>query len=120
MKKVLSVLAIAAAVAVLGCATVYAATPGTLSYLFGRQESASREELYSEAESLPEDERDEFLAENGVGEEPYSEEAAAGYSYVEGLRHGASYRQGEDSERGQDVSGCGYLTGQQRGASCQK
>ncbi len=90
------------------------------SYLAGQQRSANRNDLYAQAEQLPEEERDAFLAENGIGETPWSEEAAESYSYVAGQQRGASYRQSDDSERTQDVSGYGYLTGQERGASYHK
>ncbi len=90
------------------------------SYITGQQRSTERNDLYAQAEELPEDEQDAFLAENGIGETPWSEEAAASYSYVGGQQRGASYRQSDDSERTQDISGYGYLTGQQRGASYHK
>ena len=51
--------------------------PSEYSYLAGQQRSTSRNDLYAQAEQLPEEERDDFLAENGIGETPYSEEAAA-------------------------------------------
>lgn len=89
------------------------------SYALGQENSGARNGLYAEAETLPEDERDEFLAENGIGEEPYSEEAAANYSYHAGQERGSSYRQSDDSERTQDAAGYGYVAGQQRGASYQ-
>ncbi len=87
------------------------------SYLTGQQNSTDRNDLYAQAEELPEDEQDAFLAENGIGETPWSEDAAASYSYVGGQQRGASYRQGEDADGTQDMSGYSYLTGQQRGAS---
>ena len=90
------------------------------SYLTGQQRSANRNDLYAQAEQLPEEERDAFLAKNGVGETPYSEEAAESYSYVAGRQRGAYYQQSDDSERTQNVSDYGYLTGQQRGNSYHK
>ena len=90
------------------------------SYLTGQQNSTTRNDLYAQAEELPEDEQDAFLAENGIGETPWSEEAAASYSYVGGQQRGASYRQGDDADSTQDMSGYSYLTGQQRGASYHK
>lgn len=90
------------------------------SYLTGRQNSTNRNDLYAQAEELPEDQRDAFLAENGVGETPWSEDAAASYSYVGGQQRGASYRQGDDADSAQDMSGYSYLTGQQRGSSYHK
>ena len=90
------------------------------SYLTGQQRSTKRNDLYVQAEQLPEEERDAFLAENGVGETPYSQEAAESYSYVAGQQRGASYRQSDDNERTQDVADYGYLTGQERGASYQR
>ena len=90
------------------------------SYLTGQQNSTTRNDLYAQAEKLPEDEQDAFLAENGIGETPWSEEAAASYSYVGGQQRGASYRQNDDADSTQDMSGYSYLTGQQRGASYHK
>ena len=90
------------------------------SYLTGRQNSTNRNDLYTQAEELPEDEQDAFSAENGVGETPWSEEAAASYSYVGGRQRGASYRQDDDGDSAQDMSGYSYLIGQQRGASYHK
>ena len=90
------------------------------SYLTGQQNSTTRNDLYAQAEELPEDEQDAFLAENGIGETPWSEEAAASYSYVGGQQRGASYRQNDDADSTQDMSGYSYLTGQQRGASYHK
>ncbi len=122
-----------AAVLSIGCVTAFAAgadeeagaeepapaqsEPG---YLTGQRRSAARNELYAQAAELPEEEQDAFLAENGIADTPYSEEAAESYSYVTGRQRGASFRQSDDSERTQDVSGYGYLTGQQRGASYAK
>ncbi len=90
------------------------------SYLTGQQNSANRNDLYAEAQELPEDEQDAYLMENGIGETPWSEEAAASYSYVGGQQRGASYRQDDDADSTQDMSGYSYLTGQQRGASYHK
>lgn len=100
--------------------TAFAAGSDAYSYLAGQQRSAARNDLYAQAAELPEEERDDFLAENGIGEIPWSEEAAAAYSYVSGRQRGASYRQSDDTERAQDTSGYSYLTGQQRGASYHK
>lgn len=116
MKKFVAVTAALAAV-IVGGATVFAAGSEGYSYLAGQENSARRNELYSEAEALPEDEREEFLNQNGIAEEPYSEEAAAGYSFNAGRERGASYRQDSDEVRTQDVSGYSFLIGQQRGAS---
>ena len=90
------------------------------SYLTGQQNSANRNDLYAEAQELPEDEQDAYLMENGIGETPWSEEAAASYSYVGGQQRGASYRQNDDADSTQDMSGYSYLTGQQRGDSYHK
>ena len=122
MKKKTIVLSAAAAVLILtvGCVTAFAAEPDGYSYLTGQQNSTNRNDLYAQAEELPEDERDAFLAEHGIGETPWSEEAAASYSYVGGRQRGASYRQGDDGDSTQDMSGYSYLTGQQRGASYHK
>ncbi len=118
MKKKSIVITAVAAVFVLsaGCSTAFAAEYDAFGYLIGRQRSASRNELYAQAEELPEEEQDAFLAENGIGETPYSEEAAAAYSYVGGQQRGASYRQGDDDGTW-DMSGYSYQTGQQRGSS---
>lgn len=90
------------------------------SYITGQQRSTERNDLYAQAQELPKDEQDAFLAENGVGETEWSEDTAESYSYVAGQQRGASYRQSDDSERTQDTSDYGYLTGQQRGASYHK
>ena len=121
MKKKRIVIIAVAAVFVLsaGCMTAFAAESDAFSYLIGRQHSTSRNELYAQAEELPEEEQDAFLAENGIGETPYSEEAAASYSYVTGQQRGASYRQGGDDGTW-DMSGYSYQAGQQRGASYHK
>ena len=113
MKKVLSVLAVAAAIVVLGCVTVFAVDSEAFGYLAGRQRSTARADLYAGAETLPEDEREEFLAENGIGEEPYSEEAAANYSYVGGQAVGSQYE--DDTE---DKTGYSYVTGQEISSTC--
>ena len=136
MKKkmiVLSAVAVALVLSV-GCVSAFAAENDSdvtdapseaedetaYSYLTGQRNSTNRNDLYAQAEELPEDQRDAFLAENGIGETPWSEEAAASYSYVGGLQRGASYRQGDDADSTQDMSGYSYLTGQQRGASYHK
>ena len=93
---------------------------GAYSYVAGRQRSTGRNDLYAQAGQLPEEERDAFLAENGIGETSWSEEAAASYSYVGGQQRGASYRQDDDADGTQDRSGYSYVTGQQRGASYHK
>ena len=90
------------------------------SYITGQQNSTNRNDLYTQAEELPEDEQDAFLAENGIGETPWSEEAAASCSYVGGQQRGASYRQGDDGDGTWDMSGYSYQAGQQRGASYHK
>lgn len=122
MKKKTIVMSTVAAAFILanGCMTACAAEADAPSYLAGQQSSAARNRLYAQAEQLPEEERDAFLAENGIGETPYSEEAAASYSYVAGQKRGSSYRQSDDAERTQDTSGYGYLIGQKRGASYQQ
>ena len=122
MKKKTIVLSAVAAALILtvGCVTAFAAESDGYSYLTGQQNSINRNDLYAQAELLPEEERDAFLAENGIGETPWSEEAAASYSYVGGRQRGASYRQGDDGDSTQDMSGYSYLTGQQRGASYHK
>lgn len=136
MKKKTIILSAVAAAFVLsvGCVSAFAAGSDTeaadgpseakdesaYSYLTGRQNSTTRNNLYTQAEELPEDEQDAFLAENGVGETPWSEEAAASYSYVGGRQRGASYRQDDDGDSAQDMSGYSYLTGQQRGSSYHK
>ena len=119
-KTIVTTAVVAALVLSVGCVTAFAAESDAFSYLTGRQRSTSRNELYAQAEELPEDERDAFLAENGIGETLWSEEAAASYSYVGGQQRGASYRQDDDADSTQDMSGYSYLTGQQRGASYHK
>ena len=124
MKKktiVLSLSAVAAALALsVQCVSASAAESDAFSYLTGQQRSTARNELYAQAAQLPEEEQDAFLAENGIGETPWSEEAAASYSYVAGRQRGASYRQDDDADSTQDMSGYSYLTGQQRGSSYHK
>ena len=121
MKKRIVLPAVAAALALsFGCVTAFAAGDEGFSYLAGRQRSAARNELYAQAAELPEDERDAFLAENGVGETPWSEDAAASYSYLAGQQRGASFRQDEDADDARDTSGYSYLAGQQRGGSYHK
>ena len=136
MKKkmiVLSAVAVALVLSV-GCVSAFAAGNDSdaadapseaeeetaYSYLTGQRSSTTRNDLYAQAEELPEDQRDAFLAENGIGETPWSEDAAASYSYVGGQQRGASYRQGDDADGRWDMSGYSYLTGQQRGASYHK
>ncbi len=136
MKKKMIVLSAVAAALVLsvGCVSAFAAGNDSdaadapseaeeetaYSYLTGQQNSTNRNDLYAQAEELPEEEQDAFLAENGIGETPWSEDAAASYSYVGGQQRGSSYRQGDDADSTQDMSGYSYLTGQQRGASYHK
>ncbi len=124
MKKktiVLSLSAVAAALVLsMQCVPASAAESDAFSYLTGQQRSTARNELYAQAAQLPEEEQDAFLAENGIGETPWSEEAAASYSYVAGRQRGASYRQDDDADSTQDMSGYSYLTGQQRGSSYHK
>ena len=120
MKKgtIVAMAASAALILSIGCATAFASESDAYSYLTGRQNSTGRNGLYAQAEQLPEEEQDAFLAENGIGETAYSAEAAASYSYVAGQQRGASYRQDDDEEDGtKDMSGYSYVTGQQRGAS---
>ena len=116
-KTIVTTAVVAALVLSVGCVTAFAAESDAFGYLTGRQRSTSRNELYEQAAELPEDEQDAFLAENGIGETPWSEEAAASYSYVGGQQRGASYRQDDDADSTQDMSGYSYLTGQQRGSS---
>ena len=117
-KKIIVTTAVAAALVLsVGCVTAFAAESDTFSYLSGQQRSTSRNELYAQAAELPDDEQSAFLAENGIGETPYSEDAAESYSYVSGQQRGASYRQDDDEDSKQDMSGYSYLIGQERGAS---
>lgn len=118
MKKRMVITSAAAAALILSvcCVNASAAESDAFSYLTGRQRSVMRNEVYAQAAQLPEEERDAFLAENGIGEIPYSEEAAASYSYIAGRQRGAAYRQSDDTERAQDTSGYSYITGQQRGS----
>ena len=119
-KPIITAAIAAALILTVGCVTAFAAESDGYSYLTGQQNSTNRNDLYAQAELLPEEERDAFLAEHGIGETPWSEEAAASYSYVGGRQRGASYRQGDDGDSTQDMSGYSYLTGQQRGASYHK
>ena len=120
MKKKMIVLVVAVLALAVGGVTAFAAENGAFSYLTGRQRSVARGELYAQADELPEDEQKAFLAENGIAETPWSEDAAASYSYVGGQQRGASYRQDDDADSTQDMSGYSYLTGQQRGSSYQQ
>ncbi len=119
-KTIVTTAVVAALVLSVGCVAAFAAESDAFSYLTGQQRSTERNEVYAQAAELPEDEQDAFLAENGIADTPYSEEAAASYSYVTGQQRGASYRQSDDSERTQNTSGYGYLTGQERGVSYHK
>ena len=83
-KTMIAIVVATALVLSVGCMTVFAAESDAFSYLTGRQRSTSRNDLYAQAEELPEDEQDAFLAENGIADTPWSEEAAASYSYVTG------------------------------------
>lgn len=103
-----------------GASDSVAADQSGYSYLAGRQRSVSRNDLYAQAEQLPEDEQDAFLAKYGIGETPYSEEAVASYGYVTGQKRGASYSQSDDSGSTQDTSGYSFRAGQMRGASYHK
>ena len=113
MKKILSIGAAVSAVAILCCTTAFA-VDGDFGYLKGKSRSSARADLYAAAEQLPEEDQDEYLAANGIGEEPYSEEAAANYSYVAGQKNGSQF---EDDDA--DKSGYSYLLGKERGASYQ-
>ena len=145
-KKTIVLSAVVTALVLVGCLTAYAAGSdgfsdltgrqrstaqnelyapdaedgSAYSYLTGQQNSANRNDLYAQAEELPEDEQNAFLAENGIGETPWSEEAAASYSYVGGQQRGASYRQDDDADASQDMSGYSYVGGQRRGSSYHK
>ena len=122
MKKkalVLSAVVMALVLSV-GGVTAFAAGSDGSSYLTGRQRSTERNEVYAQTAELPEDGRNAFLAENGIADTPYSEEAAASYSYVGGQQRGAFYRQDDDADGTQNMSGYSFRTGQQRGASCHK
>ena len=91
-RKPIITAAVAAALTLsVGCVTAFAAEPDGYNYLTGQQNSTNRNDLYAQAELLPEEERDAFLAEHGIGETPWSEDAAASYSYVSGRQRGASY-----------------------------
>ena len=111
-KTIVTTAVVAALVLSVGCVTAFAAESDAFSYLTGRQRSTSRNDLYAQAEELPEDEQDAFLEENGIADTPWSEEAAASYSYVIGQQVGSQYE--DDTEDGRAYS---YLTGQQVGAS---
>lgn len=125
-------------VAIIGCAVALVLSVGAFpafaaetatedaedsySYLAGQQRSQSRNALYAQAEEFAtEEERDAFLAANGIGETEWSEEAAANFSYVTGHQSGTSYRS-DDSEDNAipNAESYSYLTGQQRGSSYNK
>lgn len=94
------------------------AEAGNYSYLAGRQRSVSRNELYAQAALIEdEDERKEFLIENGIADTEYSEEAAASYSYVSGRERGAGYRSSDGTEQTETQSSYSYAAGRQRGSS---
>ncbi len=112
-KKTMALCAAAAALALsLGCVTAFASESDAFSYLTGRQRSTERNELYAQAAELPEEEQGAFLAEKGIADTPYSDEAAASYSYVTGQQAGSQYE--DDTE---DKTGYSYITGQETGAS---
>lgn len=130
MKKRVAMIACAmAAVLSLGTVTAFAAETtseasetSSYSYLAGQQRSQSRNGLYAQAAEIDsEEEREAFLAENGVNDTEWSEEAAAGFSYVAGRQRGASYRSDDTTENAaSDVGSYSYVTGQQRGSSYHK
>lgn len=73
-------------------ANAAAATPATsYSYLTGQKRSQQRNNLYAQTEGMTDEERAAFLAGYGIADTPWSEEAAAGYSYMTGKQRGASY-----------------------------
>ncbi|MGM9614375.1 MAG: hypothetical protein ACI3W7_02440 [Oscillospiraceae bacterium] len=129
MKKRVAMLACAIAVMLsLGTVTAFAAeTTGaepaaSYSYLAGQQRSQSRNALYAQAAEIEsEEERNAFLAENGINDTVWSEEAAANFSYAAGRLRGASYRSDDSTDNeNSDMSSYNYVTGQQRGSSYQK
>lgn len=88
------------------------------SYLSGQQRSTSRNELYTQAAAIEdEDKRKAFLVENGIADTEYSAEAAAAYSYVSGKERGVSYRSSDDTEQPEAQSGYSFAAGRQRGSS---
>ena len=129
MKKRVAMIACALAVMLsLGTVTAFAAEttseePATsYSYLAGQQRSQSRNDLYAQASEIEsEEERDAFLAENGINDTEWSEEAAANFSYVAGWQRGASYRSDDSTDNeNSNMSSYSYVTGQQRGSSYHK
>lgn len=91
-KKVFLTMAALSVLCSIGTVTAFAAEG--YSYLDGQQRSRNRTEAYREAEQFTTDEeRDEFLRSQGIGDTEYSEENAAAYSYVEGRRRGSGYHQ---------------------------
>ena len=114
MKKKTMALSVAAAALALsmGCVTAFASESDAFSYLTGKQRSTERNELYAQAAELPEEEQGAFLAEKGIADTAYSEEAAASYSYVTGQQVGSQYE--DDTE---DKTGYSYITGQEIGPS---
>ena len=129
MKKRVTTFACAMAVMFsLGTVTAFAAettseVPVTAySYLAGQQRSQSRNNLYAQAAEIEsEEERDAFLAENGINDTEWSEETAAGFSYVAGRQRGASYRSDDSTDNENlNMGSYNYVTGQQRGSSYQR
>ena len=131
MKKRVAMFACAMVVILsLGTVTAFAAettseepaTSYTYSYLAGQQRSQSRNDLYAQASEIEsEEERDAFLAENGINDTEWSEEAAANFSYVAGWQRGASYRSDDSTDNeNSNMSSYSYVTGQERGSGYHK
>ncbi|MGN1073740.1 MAG: hypothetical protein ACI4QB_02005, partial [Eubacteriales bacterium] len=89
------------------------------SYLAGQNASVSRNEAYAQAQTIAdEDARSAFLAGLGIGDTPWSEEAAASFSYVAGRQRGASFRTDAANDNTfADMGSYAFAAGQQRGGS---
>ncbi|MGN0999525.1 MAG: hypothetical protein ACI4PO_08235 [Faecousia sp.] len=98
----------------LSAVTVTAFADESYSFTAGQQRSQSRNSIYAQAMQIEdEEERKAFLAEHGITDIQWSEEAAAAYSYVGGRLRGSMYQSDDNA----DSSAYGYVTGQQRGSS---
>ncbi|MGN1082350.1 MAG: hypothetical protein ACI4SJ_02300 [Candidatus Avispirillum sp.] len=92
------------------------------SFTAGQQRSRRRNELYAQASEIEsEEERNAFLAENGIADTEWSEEAAANFCYAAGRLRGASFRSDDSNDNeNSNMSSYNFVTGQQRGSGYQK
>ncbi|MGN0299215.1 MAG: hypothetical protein ACI4C1_08570 [Lachnospiraceae bacterium] len=119
-KKIVATAAVMVALLSLGSVTTFAAE--NYSYLTGQERSGNRIEVYAQAESFAtEEEAQVYLDSQGIGENEWSEEAAASYSFVKGQQRGMSFRTDDtDDNANSDMSSYSYVTGRQRGSSYQQ